>query len=204
MSQYLLEAPRSDSEAFWSSPIFGWKILRKSPKYSTVESSRTSLASTMSSRTHFEVLGLEEKVLALEASSPQKLPCFQLEDSTIFWTVEILLKNARNRAENLRGLFLFLNWRSPEKNILKTFSLEKNFWRTFFLRSPEKILDFFLLDTCAWVLSPWPRAFLSLASRRSVLERAVLGLDLDFFCVFGSLALASSLVSSTLPLVFCT
>ena len=45
-----------------------------------VESSRTSLAS----RTHFEVLGL-----GLEASSPRKLACPRLEDSTIFWNVKI-------------------------------------------------------------------------------------------------------------------
>ena len=43
---------------------------------SEVESSRTSLAS----RTHFEVLGLG---LGLEASSPRKLLCPRLEDSTI-------------------------------------------------------------------------------------------------------------------------
>ena len=45
---------------------------------------------------------------------------------------------------------------------------------------------------------PWPRAFLSLASRVSVLGRAVLGLGLGFFV---SLALASSLVSSIPPLI---
>ena len=49
-----------------------------------VESSRTSLAS----RTHFEVLGLglEGQVLGLglETSSPRKLACPRLEDSTIF------------------------------------------------------------------------------------------------------------------------
>ena len=57
-----------------------------------VESSRTSLASRTSSRTHFEVLGLglglEGQVLGLglglEASSPRKLACPRLEDSTIF------------------------------------------------------------------------------------------------------------------------
>ena len=57
-----------------------------------VESSRTSLASRTSSRTHFQVLGLglglEGQVLdlglGLEASSPRKLPCPRLEDSTIF------------------------------------------------------------------------------------------------------------------------
>ena len=50
-----------------------------------VESLRTLLAS----RTHFEVLGLE-------AESPRKLLCSRLEDSTIFWTVEILHR-ARQR-----------------------------------------------------------------------------------------------------------
>ena len=56
-----------------------------------VESSRTSLASRTSSRTHFEVLGLEGQVLGLgvEASSPRKLACSRLEDSTIFWIVKI-------------------------------------------------------------------------------------------------------------------
>ena len=59
---------------------------------SEVESSRTSLASRTSSRTHFEVLGLglglEGQVLGLglglETSSPRKLPCPRLEDSTSF------------------------------------------------------------------------------------------------------------------------
>ena len=51
-----------------------------------------------SSRTHFQVLGL-----GLELSSPRKLPCPRVEDSTIFCTVE----NAGNLAENLRRPFLF-------------------------------------------------------------------------------------------------
>ena len=51
---------------------------------SEVESSRTSLASRTSSRTHFEVLGL-----GLEASSPRKVACPRLEDSSIFWIVKI-------------------------------------------------------------------------------------------------------------------
>ena len=43
-------------------------------------------AEVKSSRTHFEVLGLEGQVLGLglEASSPRKLACPRLEDSTIF------------------------------------------------------------------------------------------------------------------------
>ena len=54
--------------------------------FTEVESSRTSLASRTSSRTHFEVLGLEGQVLGLglEASSPRKLACPRLEDSAIF------------------------------------------------------------------------------------------------------------------------
>ena len=54
-----------------------------------------------------------------------------------------------------------------------------------------KTFFFFLENTCACVLGPWPgpRAFLSLASRVSVLGKAVLGLGLGFFCVL-SLGLA--------------
>ena len=117
-----------------------------------MESSRTSLASRTSSRTHFEVLGL-----GLEASSPRKLACPRLEDSTIFWIVKILWSAWKIFLE-----IIFL-WRS----------LEKFLWRPFF---------FFLESTCACVLGPWPRECLSS-------ERL-------------SLALASSLVSSTPPLMF--
>ena len=53
---------------------------------SELESLRTS------SRTHFEVLGLdlEGQALGLEAISSQKLPCPRVEDSTILWMVKIL------------------------------------------------------------------------------------------------------------------
>ena len=133
-----------------------------------VESSRTSLASRTSSRTHFEVLGLE-------ASSPRKLACPRLEDSSIFWIVKILWS-----AWKFFGK-LFL-WRS----------LEKFLWRPFFffffgehlrlcpwslaLASSIPVLGFESVcprKGCPW---PWPRIF------------------------FVSLALASSLVSSTPPL----
>ena len=116
-----------------------------------MESSRTSLAS----RTHFEVLGLKDQVfgLGLHASSPRKLACPRLEDSTFFEWLKFC--------------------RSPQKKFYKTF---------FFWRSPEKNFeDLFFDNTCTCVLGPWPRAFLSLASRGSVLGRAVLGLGLQFF-----------------------
>ena len=58
---------------------------------------------------------------------------------------------------------------SPIKNSGYAFELEIA-WKIF-------LLTFFLENTCACVLGPWPwpRAFLSLASRRSVLGKAVLG-----------------------------
>ena len=96
---------------------------------SDVESSRTSLAS----RTHFEVLGLEGQVLGLglEVSSPRKLACSRLEDSTTFWIVKIL-------------------WRSPEKFLWRPFS----FWRALALVS--LVLGLGLEHSC-----PWPRECLS-------------------------------------------
>ena len=55
-----------------------------------------------------------------------------------------------------------INGKSSEKNFEDLF-----FWRT--------------LAAVSLFLGPWPRAFLSLASRGSVLEKAVLGLGLGFF-----------------------
>ena len=143
-----------------------------------LESSRTSLAS----RTHFEVLGLglqgQVLGLGLEASSPRKLACPRLEDSSIFWIVKIL-------------------W-----------SAWKIFWKTFFCGDRlknfcEDLFFFFffgdrLKNFCASVLGPWPwpRAFLFLASRVSVLGKAVLGLGLGFFCVLG-LGLEPCVLGST-------
>ena len=113
-----------------------------------------------SSRTQFDVLGhsLEGQVLGLDlkASSPRKLHCPRLEGGTIFRVVKSL-------------------W-----------STRKIFWRTVFSRDRVKIFFkdlFFLKSTCTCVfgLWPWPRAFLSLASRGSVLGKAVLGLGF-FLC----------------------
>ena len=135
-----------------------------------MESSRTSLASRTFSRIHFEVLGL-----GLEASSPQRLACPRLDDSTIFWIVKILWSAWKffwktffcgDRLKNFCEDLFFFFWRSPEKFL----------WRPFF---------FFFGEHLRLCPCPWPRAFLSLASRVSVLGKAVLGLGLGlgfFLC----------------------
>ena len=60
-----------------------------------------------------DILGLEDTFSSpwpgLEALGPRKLPCPRLEDGTIFLTVEVLLENTRNLAENLRTPFLFFS-----------------------------------------------------------------------------------------------
>ena len=97
---------------------------------------------------------------------------FRLEDSTISWTVKILLKNPRNFAENLRRPFsVFLTRRSPEK-IFLSFSPEKKFLRPFFCDRLREFFDDLLfcgerLRLCSWSLA--------LASRGSVLD---LGLEI--------------------------
>ena len=67
-----------------------------------VESSRTSLASRTSSRTHFEVLGL-----GLEALGPRKLPCPRLEDSTIFEPLKFCWKTPETSRKICKDLFCF-------------------------------------------------------------------------------------------------
>ena len=135
---------------------------------------RNLAAEVDSSRTRFEVLGLGR-----EASSPRKLPCLDL------------FKICRSPEKCFcRRLFLGIAW----KKFLKTFFyFLKNAWK-FFLKS--WFFFFFFgeyLRLCPW---PWPQAFLSLASRGSVLRRAVLGLSHGFFCVLG-LGLEPSVLDST-------
>ena len=114
---------------------------------------------------------LEGQVLGLEALSPRKLPCPRLEDSTIFWTVKMMLENARNLAENLRRPFLFSSFEDRLKIFLDN-------------------LFFFFRRTLAPVF---------LASRGSVLGLVffcVLGLEP---CVFVSIALRFSKCSVRSP-----
>ena len=127
-----------------------------------VESSRTSLAS----RTHFEVLGLglEGQVLGLglEASSPRKLACPRLEDSSIFWKVKILWS----------GWKIF--WKTfCSGDRLKNFCEDLFFFFGEHLRFVSLVLGLGLEHSC-----PWPRECLSS-------ERLSLALASDFFCVLG-------------------
>ena len=80
-------------------------------------------------------------------------------------------------------------------------ALKKFLGKRFFVEIARKIFVktfFFLESTCACVLGPWPwpRAFLSLASRVSVLGKAVLGLGLGFFLCLG-LGLEPCVLDST-------
>ena len=105
------------------------KITILNHRTSEVESSRTSLAS----RTHFEVLGL-----GLEASSPQKLPCPRLEDSTIFEPLKFRWKTPETLRKICKDLFLVSSSRYRlKKNFLRPFSPEKKNLMIFFLRSPK-------------------------------------------------------------------
>ena len=134
-------------------------------------------------------LGLEGQVLGLglEASSPRKLSCPRLEDSTIFWIVKILWSAWKffrrtvfcgDRLKNFREDLFFggeIAW--------------KIFVKTFFFRRALALVSL-VLSLGLEHSGPWPRECLSS-------ERLSLALASDFFV---SLALASSLVSSTPPL----
>ena len=81
------------------------------------------------SRTHFEVLGFE-------VSSPRKLACPRLEDSTIFWMVKNRLENASNFGENLRrSFFSQFSWDRMKHFFENLFfwTAWKIFWRPFFM-----------------------------------------------------------------------
>ena len=144
----------------------------------------------------------------LEASSPRKLACSRLEDSTIFWIVKILWSAWKIfwktffRGDCLKNLdlfsfFFFFFW-----DRLKNFCEDLFFFFGEHLRlcpwSLASSIPVLGLESvcprkgCPW---PWPRIFfVSLASDFFV----SLALASDFFV---SLALASSLVSSIPPLL---
>ena len=92
-----------------------------------------------------------------------------LEGSTFF----DLLKMGHGR-----DLLFTLPWKTVETS-LKVYE-DLFFWRT--------------IARC--VFGHWSQAFLSLASRGSVLEKSVLGLGLEFFCVLG-LGLEGCVLDST-------
>ena len=119
----------------------------------------------MSSRTHFEVLGLG---LGLEASSPRNFPCPRLEDSTIFEPLKFRRKTLETLRKICKDFFLVSSSRDRlQKNFWRSFSPEKNFWRPFLFEiSWKKNFEdlFFFENTCVCVLGlkrvcPWPQNF---------------------------------------------
>ena len=118
-----------------------------------------------SSRTHFKVLRL-----GLEASSPRKLPCPRLEDSTIFEPLKFRWKTPETLLKICNDLFLVSSSRDRQKkNFEDLFRLKKIFEDLFFLRTLASVSLVLGLEI---FLCPWPQNFfVSLASK--------------FFCVLG-------------------
>ena len=122
-----------------------------------------------------DVLGLEDTFWSLWPWSRRSSP----------WPWLWSLKSSKIALSSARGQHYFLNcWKFIVhlKIFLKTLifgdRLKNYFKDLFFWKRPEKtfLKTFFLENTCACVLGPWHRAFLSLASEG-------LSLALDSFCV---------------------
>ena len=121
-----------------------------------------------SSRTHLEVLGL-----GLEAYKSSKMSCSRLEDSTVFDSLKM------GHGHDLL-FFYFGNRQKPRGKFGKNFF----FWRSLAKFFGSLLFLFFFgehLRLVSLVPWPWPRAFLALASRGSVLEKSILGLGLRIF-----------------------
>ena len=133
-------------------------------------------------------------ILKALASKPQVLencPVFGSRTALFLNRWNFVGKRQKPCGKSAKDLFLVSSSRDRlKKNFWRPFLLEKNFWRPFFLRSPEKKF--------------WrPIFFLFWRTLASV--SLVLGLGLERVCpwprnFFGSMAFASSLVSSTPPL----
>ena len=78
-----------------------------------------------SSRTHFEVLGLE-------ASSPRKLPCPRLEDSTIFEPLKFCWKAPETLQKICKDVFLVSSSRDHLKKIFEDLFRLKKFFKDLF------------------------------------------------------------------------
>ena len=122
----------------------------------------------VSSRTHFEVLGL-----GLKASSPRKLPCPRLEDSTVSEFLKFCWKTPETWRKICKDLFLVSSSRDClKKNFEDVFCPKKNFEDLFFEIAWKKFWNHFFFRTTfasvSWVFGlglkiflcpwPWPRA----------------------------------------------
>ena len=113
---------------------------------------------------------MKSLVLTSKSASPQKCPVLGSKTALFFDLLKVDQGHDR---------FCLVFARELAKNFLKTFF----FWRTLeifekFTKLWSKDLFFFWRSLLRCVLGPWPwhRTFLSLASRGSVLGRALLGL----------------------------
>ena len=121
---------------------------------------------------------LKSLALAL-ASSPQVLENWPVLGSRTALFFELLKFCEAFEKFFGKRVFVEIAWKFFVKTFFFIWDRLKNFC--------EDLFFFVLESTCACVLGPWPwpRAFLSLASRVSVLGKAVLGLSLGlgfFLC----------------------
>ena len=150
-----------------------------------MESSRTFLASRTSSRTHFEVLGLG---FGLEASSPRKLAFLGSRTALLFELLKFC-----GALEKFFGkrFFVEIAWKVIVKTFFHFLFLEiawKIFVKTFFFFGVH-------LRLCPWSLA----SSIPVLGHERVCPRKGCPWPWIFF-----VSLASSLVSSTPPLVFWT
>ena len=118
-------------------------------------------------------------ILKSLASKPQVLencPALGSRTALFFEPLKFCWKAPETSQKICEDLFLFFSSGNRlKKKFWRTFSPEKNVWRPFFWDCLKKFFEnlFFLENTCACVLGPWPREGLSLA------------LASKFFCVLG-------------------
>ena len=130
--------------------------------------------------TYFEVLGFEGQVLGLEADKSSKMPCSR-PGRTLFFDLlkmgqghDFFFFVLEHAIETSRIILKVLFWGGGGERL--------SFAEIFAIYLLENLFFWSTLARCGFGPWLWPRAFLSLVSRESVLGKSVLGLGLGFFC----------------------